>query len=100
MEPNVGPTPDEIRAVYTQGVTAVIALVEEQTKQIQVLTARVQALEDQLAKNSQNSSKRSSSDGLNKPYPKSLRQQSGKLSGGQTGHTGSRLDLLDKPDHT
>jgi len=100
MEPRVVPTPDEIRAVYAQGETAVIALVEDQTKQIHLLAARVQALEDQLAKNSQNSSKPPSSDGLNKPHPKSLRQRSGKPSGGQKGHTGNRLEPVDRPDHT
>ena len=78
MEPRVVPTPDEIRAVYTQGVAAVIVLVEEQTKQIQVLAARVQALEDQLAKNS------------SKPPS----------SGGQKGPTGNRLEPVDKADHT
>ena len=93
MEPRVVPTPDEIRGVYGQGVTAVLAMVEEQTKRIQVLAARVQALEDQLAKNS---SKPPSSDGLNKPQPKSLRQPSG----GQKGPTGNRLEPVDKADHT
>ena len=100
MEPQVVPTLDEIHAVYAQGEAAVIVLVEAQTKQIQVLAARVQSLEDQIAKNSQNSSKPPSSDGLNKPHPKSLRQRSGKPSGGQKGHTGRRLEPVDKPDHT
>src|SRR5258708_18949431 len=100
MEPQAVPTSDEIHAVYAQGEAAVFALVEAQAKQIQVLGARVQALEDQLAKNSQNSSKPPSSDGLNKASPKSLRQRSGKPSGGQKGHTGSRLEPVDKPDHT
>src|SRR5258708_35887122 len=100
MEPQAVPTSDEIHAVYAQGEAAVFALVEAQAKQIQVLGARVQALEDHLAKNSQNSSKPPSSDGLNKPSPKSLRQRSGKPSGGQKGYTGNRLEPVDKPDHT
>lgn len=49
MEPQIVPSPDEIHAVYAQGEVAVIALVEAQTKQIQVLAARVQALENQIA---------------------------------------------------
>src|SRR5258708_20100776 len=97
MEPQAVPTSDEIHAVYAQGEAAVFALVEAQAKQIQVLGARVQALEDQLAKNSQNSSKPPSSDGLNKPSPKSLRQRSGKPSGGQKGPTGSRLEPAAQP---
>src|SRR5258708_23595650 len=96
MEPQAVPTSDEIHAVYAQGEAAVFALVEAQAKQIQVLGARVQALEDQLAKNSQNSSKPPSSDGLNKPSPKSLRQRSGKPSGGPKGHTVRRLVPLEK----
>src|SRR5260370_42622020 len=100
MEPQVVPTSDEIHAVYAQGEAAVFALVEAQAKQIQVLEARIQALEDQLAKNSQNSSKPPSSDGLNKPAPKSRRETSGKPSGGQKGHVGHRLYPGDKSQRT
>src|SRR5215218_10887376 len=80
-----------IVAVYEQGVDAVVDLVEglfaqlaAQQEQLRVqqqmiasLTARVEELEDQLAKNSRNSSKAPSSDPV-KPKPKSLRGRSGK----------------------
>src|SRR5258707_13585425 len=99
MEASKLPTPDEIHAVYEQGKAAVRSLFEGQAELIRALEARLQALEDQIAKNSQNSSKPPSSDGLHKPSPKSLRRPSGKRSGGQKGHIGSRLEPVAKPDH-
>jgi transposase len=99
MKPSLLPTRDEIYTAYQQGVEVVWLLFEAQAKRIRELEARVQALEDQVAKNSQNSSKPPSSDGLNKPRPKSLRQSSGKASGGQLGHIGHRLEPVDKPQH-
>ena len=50
-------TPEEIHALYAQGESAVQTVVHELQATIATLTARVQALEDQLAKNSHNSSK-------------------------------------------
>lgn len=48
--------------------------------------------------NSTNSSKPPSSDGFNKPSPKSLKGKSGKLPGGQPGHAGQNLQMSDSPD--
>src|SRR5262249_29128471 len=66
-------------------------------EQVQVLVARVQELEGRLAKDSHNSSKPPSSDGLART-PKSLRKRSGKPSGGQPGHRGQNLRLVAPPD--
>ena len=63
------------------------------------LQTEVKDLRGKLAKNSQNSSKPPSTDGYNKPKPKSLRRPSGKQSGGQTGHPPARLEMVDLPDH-
>ena len=88
----------EIRAIYGQGEEAVVTLVERLLAQISDLTERVQKLEDQIAKNSGNSGKPPSSDGLKKPQPKSLRQASGKASSGQPGHAGETLKMVSEPD--
>jgi transposase len=64
---------------------------------IQQLQARVHELEDRLSKDSSNSSRPPSSDGL-KRKPKSLRKQSGKKPGGQQGHAGKGLAQVNNPD--
>jgi transposase len=65
-------------------------------EQLQALAAHVQELEWRLAKDSHNSSKPPSSDGLARK-PKSLRHKSGKKPGGQPGHRGHHLRLVGQP---
>jgi transposase len=62
------------------------------------LQAEIQKLKDQLAKNSRNSSKPPSSDGLKKPKPKSLREKGQRKAGGQAGHEGKTLCQVATPD--
>lgn len=61
---------------------------------------RIAELEKRLGKNSQNSSKPRSTDGLKKPpRTTSVRDKSDKKNGGQLGHEGKTLPKVSKPDH-
>jgi len=60
---------------------------------------QLQALQDQLNKNSKNSSKPPSSDGLKKPRTKSQEIAGQKKNGGQEGHVGHTLEPVEDPDY-
>ena len=64
------------------------------------LQQTVTELQERLNKNSRNSSKPPSSDGYEKPEPKSLRKPSGRKAGGQDGHEGHHLCIEQKPKET
>ena len=89
------PSEEEIRAVYERGLSAVVTLIQER---FLALVEQLEKLEEQVAKNSSNSGKPPSSDGYEKPAPKSRRTRSGKKSGGQVGHAGYRLEMVSQPD--
>src|SRR5262245_49463975 len=107
-----------VLTAYAAGPEAVIALVErivagvgEQVEQLAArvatveaenaaLRAEVQALRGRLGKDSHNSSRPPSSDGPGGPrrVPKSLRGTSGRRPGGQPGHPGASLTLVEPPN--
>jgi transposase len=105
-------TRQEAEAIYDAGKETVVRVLLEMDRrihalehQVQELTARldaseqrVQTLEEQVAKDSHNSHKPPSSDGLSKPKPKSLRPKSERPTGGQPGHPGHTLHMVKKPD--
>jgi len=66
-------------------------------EQMEELSMRVQKLEGRVAKDSHNSSKPPSTDGYGRKT-RSQRQKSGKKPGGQAGHRGRTLHLVETPD--
>jgi transposase len=101
------PTHEDVQAAYAQGEEVIVQLVDglvqhiqQQAEAIRKLEEVVQRLQDQLAKNSGNSSKPPSSDGLKKPRrTRSLRKSSGRKTGGQVGHKGYTLRAVSNPEH-
>jgi transposase len=91
------PTHKEIRAAYKQGEEAIVQLFDRFIREVR---AELQAMQDQLNKNSKNSSKPPFSDGLKKPRTTSSRKPGSKKNGGQKGHKGHTLKQVPDPDHT
>jgi len=81
-----------------QLVELLLAQNQELRGRIAEQASEIQTLKDQVAKDSQNSGKPPSSDGLKKRRTESLRQKSGRKSGGQKGHRGHTLAMSDAPD--
>ncbi|MDI6811714.1 MAG: DUF6444 domain-containing protein, partial [archaeon] len=88
---------EDIMAVYEAGPEVVIKLIKALIEAIIELKEQVKALEEKLNKNSRNSNKPPSTDGFLKP--KSRRQRSDQPVGGQKGHPGHTLRMVDNPDH-
>jgi transposase len=84
---------------------ALIAALQAENERLRaenaVLTARLADLERRLGLTSRNSGKPPSSDGLKKPpRVRSLREPTGKQTGGQPGHPGKTLRRTETPDAT
>lgn len=80
-------------------IESLLEIIEAQATQIKQLEARIRELEARLNKNSSNSSKPPSSDGLGKPpRTTSLRENGKNKSGGQKGHKGETLKQTATPD--
>ena len=89
-------SPEQLEQMDKDSLLAIIIALQ---KQLAEQAALIQELRDQLAKNSRNSGKPPSSDGLKKPRTRSLRQKTGRRSGGQEGHKGHTLKMVAQPDH-
>jgi len=86
----------DILAIYEAGPKAVIKLINSLMATITELKERIKTLEDRQSKNSRNSSKPPSTDGFVRPKDK--RQKSERSPGGQKGHPGHTLKMVENPD--
>ncbi|MBI4741041.1 MAG: IS66 family transposase [Betaproteobacteria bacterium] len=75
-------------------------LVRKLTAQVGTLETKVQELEGRLARNSRNSGKPPSPDGLGKPDPESLSKTGAHPGGGQKGHAGHTPKKVEAPNRT
>jgi transposase len=93
----------QIEQLDKEDLISIILTLRQQVRELQQTVGaqadEIQKLRDQLAKNSRNSGKPPSSDGLKKPRPHNLRKKMGRRSGGQKGHKGHTLGMVEQPDH-
>ena len=88
-------TPSSLSQLSHAEKDALILMMQEQ---VETLQEAVKHLQSGRNMNSRNSSRPPSSDGLNKPAPKSLRVAGENPTGGQKGHPGRTLSRATQPD--
>lgn len=92
----------QLEELDKESLIVIILTLQEQLRQlrqqVEEQAAEIQSLRDQLAKNSQNSGKPPSSDGLKKPRRSSLRRKGSRPTGGQAGHVGHTLAMVAEPN--
>ena len=92
----------QLEKLDKEALISIILALQQQVPELQqtiaAQAAEIQELHDQLAKNSRNSGKPPSSDGLKKPRVRNLRRKTGRRSGGQKGHPGHTLEMVERPN--
>ena len=90
----------DILSLCKSDPNSIVDLIKSLESQIKELNEKLKFLEARLNQNSQNSSKPPSTDVFmgKKPKPESTRTISGKKAGGQKGHPGKTLEMVEAPD--
>ena len=90
----------DILSLCKSDPNSIVDHIKSLDSKIKELNDKLKFLEARLNQNSQNSSKPPSTDVFmdKKPKPKSSRTISGKKAGGQKGHPGKTLEMVENPD--
>jgi transposase len=102
MSEQTGLSREQLEQIEASDLVNLVLRLESRVQELEEIVlkqaAAIQALQDQIAKDSRNSSKPPSSDGLQKRRTQSLRKSQGRKPGGQVGHEGQTLLMVDEPD--